>query len=168
VQLLRDEEAAGIESEVTKFPPPAYGLWRETVRVDPNRIYWARNTESVPDLPSVPNQHHQDTNPSSGQEWVNELERTTTTNRPPSYMSEDGVDYVIEAQGRSIAPPEPESGITEMPIEYANAASRDYERSSRGVPTDHAREASRGERRSRGISLSNARETIRRERTSTG
>lgn len=31
VSLARDEEAAGIGSEATKFPPPAYGLWRESV-----------------------------------------------------------------------------------------------------------------------------------------
>ena len=31
VALARDEEAAGIESEATKIPPPAYGLWRESV-----------------------------------------------------------------------------------------------------------------------------------------
>lgn len=31
VALARDEEAAGIECEATKFPPPAYGLWRESV-----------------------------------------------------------------------------------------------------------------------------------------
>ena len=31
IALVRDEEAAGIESEATKFPPPAYGLWRESV-----------------------------------------------------------------------------------------------------------------------------------------
>jgi hypothetical protein len=31
VVLARDEEAAGIESETTKFTPPAYGLWRESV-----------------------------------------------------------------------------------------------------------------------------------------
>lgn len=31
VTLARDEEAAGIESEATKLPPPAYGLWRESV-----------------------------------------------------------------------------------------------------------------------------------------
>ncbi|PBP21441.1 hypothetical protein BUE80_DR007539 [Diplocarpon rosae] len=30
VTLTRDEEAAGIESEATKLPPPAYGLWRES------------------------------------------------------------------------------------------------------------------------------------------
>jgi len=31
VALARDEEAAGIESVATKSPPPAYGLWRESV-----------------------------------------------------------------------------------------------------------------------------------------
>lgn len=31
VALTRDEEAVGIESEATKIPPPAYGLWRESV-----------------------------------------------------------------------------------------------------------------------------------------
>lgn len=31
VALVRDEEAVGIESEATKLPPPAYGLWRESV-----------------------------------------------------------------------------------------------------------------------------------------
>lgn len=31
VALARDEEAVGVESEATKFPPPAYGLWRESV-----------------------------------------------------------------------------------------------------------------------------------------
>lgn len=31
VTLARDEEAAGIESDATKTPPPAYGLWRESV-----------------------------------------------------------------------------------------------------------------------------------------
>jgi hypothetical protein len=31
VALARDEEAVGIESDATKMPPPAYGLWRESV-----------------------------------------------------------------------------------------------------------------------------------------
>ncbi len=31
VALARDEEAVGITSEATKMPPPAYGLWRESV-----------------------------------------------------------------------------------------------------------------------------------------
>lgn len=146
VQILRDEEAAGIESDATKFPPPAYGLWRESVRVDPNRIFWARNTEgNLPDVPPVPGRHRRD-NEIREAEGDNTLERTTTVNRPPSYVSEDGVDYVIEARGRSIAPPEPGVGVTEMPSEDADAVSRDVSR------------------RARGISLSNPRRVIPRDR----
>ncbi|CZR53322.1 uncharacterized protein PAC_03200 [Phialocephala subalpina] len=87
VALARDEEAAGIESEATKLPPPAYGLWRESVRVDPNRIFWQRNEAAALE--------HQNSRPG---------ERPATANRPPSYLSDDGVDYVVEAAPRSIAP----------------------------------------------------------------
>lgn len=86
VTLARDEEAAGIESQATKVPPPAYGLWRESVRVDPNRIFWQRNAAIPTRQPSLPES------------------RPATANRPPSYISEDGIDYVIEAAPRSIAP----------------------------------------------------------------
>ena len=107
VALARDEEAAGIESDATKLPPPAYGLWRESVvrwafspryyskmlilyqRVDPNRIFWQRNEEAALE----------------GQNSTSRSEgRPSTAHRPPSYISEDGVDYVIEAAPRSIAP----------------------------------------------------------------
>lgn len=40
VALARDEEAAGIESQATKLPPPAYGLWRESVVCTPLFIPW--------------------------------------------------------------------------------------------------------------------------------
>jgi len=89
VALARDEEAAGIESGATKLPPPAYGLWRESVRVDPNRIFWQRNEEAALERQ----------NSTSGPEG-----RPSTAHRPPSYISEDGVDYVIELAPRSIAP----------------------------------------------------------------
>ncbi|KAK9791731.1 hypothetical protein SCARD494_07520 [Seiridium cardinale] len=85
VLLARDEEAAGVESETTKLQPPAYGLWRESVRVDPNRIYWQRN----------------DVTPTPGQDTAS---RPATANRPPSYASDDGVEYVVEARPRSTAP----------------------------------------------------------------
>lgn len=39
VALARDEEAAGIESDATKIPPPAYGLWRESVVCYPPQIH---------------------------------------------------------------------------------------------------------------------------------
>ncbi|KUJ18049.1 uncharacterized protein LY89DRAFT_36150 [Mollisia scopiformis] len=90
VALARDEEAAGIESDATKLPPPAYGLWRESVRVDPNRIFWQRNEGAALErINSEP----------EGPEG-----RPMTANRPPSYLSDDGVDYVVEAAPRSIAP----------------------------------------------------------------
>ncbi|KAH8687670.1 hypothetical protein BGZ60DRAFT_522319 [Tricladium varicosporioides] len=94
VALARDEEAAGIESDATKLPPPAYGLWRESVRVDPNRLYWARNEAAL--------QREQ-----SARQTEN---RPQTANRPPSYISDDGIDYVVEAAPRSIAP------ITDVPL----------------------------------------------------
>ncbi|TGJ78598.1 hypothetical protein E0Z10_g10165 [Xylaria hypoxylon] len=88
VVLARDEEAAGIESETAKLEPPAYGLWRESVRVDPDRIYWQRAKSPPPN----------DTNNGEG------VPRTAQR-RPPSYASDDGVEYVADARPRSIAPP---------------------------------------------------------------
>ncbi|KAI3333640.1 hypothetical protein F4824DRAFT_240111 [Ustulina deusta] len=88
VVLARDEEAAGIESEAAKLKPPAYGLWRESVRVDPDRIYWQRAKSPPP---------NDDNNEEGG--------HRTTQRRPPSYASDDGIEYVVDARPRSIAPP---------------------------------------------------------------
>lgn len=104
VVLARDEEVVGMETEATKAEPPAYGLWRETVvscdsqvyctdqdtnklpqRVDPNRLFWQRN-EDV-DMAQI-------------------RPGTCVSQRPPSYISEDGVAYVMEAVPRSTAPVE--------------------------------------------------------------
>ncbi|KAH7399904.1 hypothetical protein BKA64DRAFT_468721 [Cadophora sp. MPI-SDFR-AT-0126] len=97
VTLARDEEAVGIESDATKLPPPAYGLWRESVRVDPNRIFWQRNA----DLPPVPSRQR---GVGGTGDVDGEGQRPQTANRPPSYISEDGIEYIIEAAPRSIAP----------------------------------------------------------------
>ncbi|KAI0880632.1 uncharacterized protein GGS22DRAFT_81252 [Annulohypoxylon maeteangense] len=97
VILARDEEAAGIDDTSNKMQPPAYGLWRESVRVDPDRLYWQRNDQP----------------PREG----GEEEPRPGTARPPSYASEDGVSYVVEARPRSMVPttdvpllPHPEAG----------------------------------------------------------
>ncbi|PHH87429.1 hypothetical protein CDD83_8885 [Cordyceps sp. RAO-2017] len=84
VVLAQDEEAVGIQGEAATAKPPAYGLWRESVRVDPNRLFWQRNDS-----------------PAEGQARP----ETRTGPRPPSYASEDGVAYVMEARPRSVAPP---------------------------------------------------------------
>ncbi|GAO15585.1 hypothetical protein UVI_02050180 [Ustilaginoidea virens] len=84
VVLAQDEEAVGVESEASKSRPPAYGLWRESIPVDPNRIFWQRN-EAASTAPQ-------------------RLE-TRTGPRPPSYASEDGVSYVVDARQRSMTSP---------------------------------------------------------------
>ncbi|KAK8116637.1 uncharacterized protein PG998_004918 [Apiospora kogelbergensis] len=107
VVLARDEEAAGLESETNKLQPPAYGLWRESVRVDPNRIYWARNEQSPPRPPTSGTR-----GTAEGEEGSNSHDNARpTTARPPSYASEDGVAYVVEARPRSMAP------LTDVPLQ---------------------------------------------------
>jgi len=103
VVLARDEEAAGIEGEATKTNPPPYGRWRESVRVDPDRIFWQRN-DAAPE--TVAEDDTSDSSPErqvSGGQGESSNARTTAP-RPPSYSSDDGVSYVVEAQPRSIAP----------------------------------------------------------------
>ncbi|KAI0554615.1 hypothetical protein F4679DRAFT_304976 [Xylaria curta] len=97
VVLARDEEAAGIESEATKMKPPAYGLWRESVRVDPNRLYWQRAQSPPPSSPTSAPSTNGDSDRGNGTH--------PALRRPPSYASDDGVDYVVDARPRSIAPP---------------------------------------------------------------
>ncbi|KAI8950032.1 hypothetical protein F4801DRAFT_366348 [Xylaria longipes] len=97
VVLARDEEAAGIESEAAKLRPPAYGLWRESVRVDPNRLYWQRAQSPPPSSPTSIPSSNGDNDEGNGPRIAQR--------RPPSYASDDGVDYVVDARPRSIAPP---------------------------------------------------------------
>jgi hypothetical protein len=56
--------------------------------VDPNRIYWQRNDETQ----------------AAASELSTPAARPSTANRPPSYASDDGIEYVVEARPRSIAP----------------------------------------------------------------
>ncbi|KAJ4396231.1 hypothetical protein N0V93_000450 [Gnomoniopsis smithogilvyi] len=102
VVLARDEEAAGIESDATKTNPPAYGLWRESVRVDPNRIFWQRNTAAPP--PTIEERELSEREGESSDSSAVE-EGSSGSRRPPSYASEDGVSYIIEARPRSTLVP---------------------------------------------------------------
>lgn len=133
VRLARDDEveagADGKETGMVKYPPPAYGLWRCSVvrknlpfhatrtlflakttdfsqRVDPNLLHWAR-AEDIPasDLSRVgvtPARPHSPTR--QGHSPVPSIQEEGPGPRPPSYVSEDGVSYVVEARARSIAP----------------------------------------------------------------
>ncbi|KAM3510497.1 hypothetical protein MY11210_005847 [Beauveria gryllotalpidicola] len=88
VLLAHDEEAAGGENATNKVTPPAYGFWRESVRLDPNRLYWQRNevARRQEPVPETESQH----------EYV-----ARSGGRPPSYASEDGVSYVVDAMTAS-------------------------------------------------------------------
>jgi hypothetical protein len=76
--------------------------------VDPNRIFWQRN-EAV-DLRRQNSVGRGETRPA---------------NRPPSYVSEDGVQYIMEAAPRSIAP------TTDVPLlPHSSDRGQDWPRQS--------------------------------------
>ncbi|EAU38618.1 conserved hypothetical protein [Aspergillus terreus NIH2624] len=93
VTFIADEEMMtggnGEVREKVTAPPPAYGLWRSTVRINPDLLYWQRVDEST--SRSAP--HSNSIGEDSGSK--------PTSPRPPSYTSDNGIDYAVEAQPRS-------------------------------------------------------------------
>jgi hypothetical protein len=74
-----------------KPPPPAYGLWRYSVRVAPEQLQWMRREQAAGEglvAPSLPTP-------------TGVRPESAASNRPPSYMSDDGVGYVVGAEPRS-------------------------------------------------------------------
>ncbi|PGH02333.1 hypothetical protein AJ79_07673 [Helicocarpus griseus UAMH5409] len=94
VILARDEEEAtdmetgnrttSNNAGVLAPPPPAYGLWRSSVKINPNLVHWQRRQETNPQQTSTENANN----------------GNDTPNRPPSYISDDGVRYVVDLQPR--------------------------------------------------------------------
>lgn len=124
VQLARDEEltAYGDEGrleeekvEALKQPPPAYGLWRGSVRLDPNLLHWRRvegreqrdGQDHQQSRNGSPNLSERRPSPAASPNLGSVVEEPLgQVRRPPSYMSEDGVSYVVSA-----LPPAPPSEI---------------------------------------------------------
>ncbi|KAI9039234.1 uncharacterized protein KD926_009775 [Aspergillus affinis] len=104
VVLANDEEALaesqGPSREKVTVPPPAYGLWRSSVRINPDLLYWQKVNQEAHPMSKRMSRSEQPSN------------AKTTTPRPPSYTSDNGIDYVVEAQPRSFShwniPEEPE------------------------------------------------------------
>ncbi|PVH97654.1 hypothetical protein DM02DRAFT_75130 [Periconia macrospinosa] len=133
VHLARDEdldEERGLSSpsnttsgDLTEkpvaLPPPAYGLWRSSVRVDPNLLHWQR-VQSAQSNPPVPSSRSGSAISTRSRDGGNaepapaagSVEDDDQGPRPPSYMSEDGVSYIVEAAPRSIAPSH--SGVSDI------------------------------------------------------
>lgn len=97
----RDVSGAGDTEKGLKLPPPAYGLWRSSVRVDPNLLHWQRVESSLPPPQPFGRDSRSSSHPASRSESVASAAEAP---RPPSYVSEDGVGYAIDAAPRSIAP----------------------------------------------------------------
>jgi hypothetical protein len=103
---LSDEEeeieSEGAPKEKVALPPPAYGLWRSSVRVDPNLLHWQRVNGSR--ASEVPPMQTASRNGSVSGPANDVAEPDLQGPRPPSYVSEDGVTYITEAVPRSVAP----------------------------------------------------------------
>ncbi|KAL9094028.1 MAG: hypothetical protein Q9165_003698 [Trypethelium subeluteriae] len=112
--LLQKETSTKIEG-----PPPAYGLWRSSVKADPNLLHWQLNPNPIPSpnptnlnisisvqsSPAIPQHgagsHSPQLNPHPGvSDGAGTGSDVTPVPRPPSYVSEDGVTYVVDAMGR--------------------------------------------------------------------
>jgi hypothetical protein len=112
---LSDEEeeleADGPPKEKVALPPPAYGLWRSSVRVDPNLLHWQRVDGSRASVvPSI--QAGSRSGSVSGPAATAPAPAENAGPRPPSYVSEDGVSYITEAVPRSVAPSH--SGVSDI------------------------------------------------------
>ena len=140
VRLARDEElghdsdsendmadSSDPEKEVLPPPPPAYGLWRSSVRVDPNLLHWQRVEErgsrgtttsdssrgsraASPRAASVVASRNGSVIASDAHDAVEDAPGP----RPPSYVSEDGVSYVTEAVPRSTVGAQSHTGVSDI------------------------------------------------------
>ncbi|KZM21080.1 uncharacterized protein EKO05_0003567 [Ascochyta rabiei] len=100
---MADLEAGDPEKEVLPPPPPAYGLWRSSVRVDPNLLHWQRVEENrAQSAISMPSSRDGGVVAASTHDSATDVPAEGP--RPPSYVSEDGVSYITEAAPRSVAP----------------------------------------------------------------
>lgn len=101
---VADLEAGDPEKEVLPPPPPAYGLWRSSVRVDPNLLHWQRVEENrAQSAISMP--RSRDGSVVSVSSHATPPAEPAAGPRPPSYVSEDGVSYITEAAPRSAVAP---------------------------------------------------------------
>ena len=86
------EEGDGIDNALPA-PPPAYGLWRNSVRADPNLIHW----QAVG--------HHDQV-----QQEAREMIFAGTGHRPPSYTSHDRAENVsLDDRVEGVLEPLPEA-----------------------------------------------------------
>jgi hypothetical protein len=89
---VHETPVAAAAEPATTVPPPAYGLWRSSVKVNPELLFWQRV-----DGPARKINVRQAAAATTAGNSTGERQGP----RPPSYISDDGVSYVIGAQPRS-------------------------------------------------------------------
>jgi hypothetical protein len=114
----REDEAEAEKEKHIPPPPPAYGLWRSSVRADPNLLHWQR-VDAARGISPAPPQHRFSSmagsrNGSVSGPAAEPVPEVTQGPRPPSYVSEDGVSYIVEAAPRSTAPAPSHSGVSDI------------------------------------------------------
>ncbi|KAI5843994.1 hypothetical protein DFP73DRAFT_595016 [Morchella snyderi] len=109
IQTTFDQDVDGVEPDLTKLPPPVYGLWRCSVRVNPNQFYWVRRTSM------------QQSTILEGREPISSGSHNTP--RPPSYVSEDGISYAL-AMENALSPARPAPPLPPHPSEVRWLQSR--------------------------------------------
>lgn len=91
----------GTPDGVIPPPPPAYGIWRESVRVDPNRIYWAKNPHAQAHEAHMPlRAQHTDTLAMLEGRGGGGEAAIPALRRPPSYASDVSALSEENEQGR--------------------------------------------------------------------
>ncbi|KAI5781816.1 hypothetical protein EDC01DRAFT_723096 [Geopyxis carbonaria] len=99
-----------------KEPPPVYGLWRCSVRVNPDQFFWERRENNNSQEMTTREQGISEESLSPTQEL-----------RPPSYISDDGVSYAVYAvpevrtEQWPILPPHP-SELNRLPLHITSPA----------------------------------------------
>jgi hypothetical protein len=94
-----------VEKFMPPPPPPAYGLWRSSVRVDPNLLHWQRADSSSAAASPMHSRNGSIAGLPLGSSQLPASDASAPLAeqvgpRPPSYVSEDGVSYAIEAAPR--------------------------------------------------------------------
>ena len=80
-----------VPEEAPVIPPPAYGLWRSSVRVNPDQFYWVRRDSDSSPMEPTSEEAQEETPPPPASPAAPQ----PAVRRPPSYSSEDGVSYVL-------------------------------------------------------------------------
>jgi hypothetical protein len=137
--LQGSDPAESMKEKPVPLPPPAYGLWRSSVRVDPNLLHWQRVDDAQTQALPNNNNHARsgsaisntisrnssvvagERSPADAATSTTPMGETGTANnnnnagpRPPSYVSEDGVSYIVEAAPRSVAPSHMGGGVSDI------------------------------------------------------